>query len=276
VRRSLALAVAVALLPACALAHVGMDELEGRARADVAERPTSADAHLELARVLQEARQWDAALAAIEDAAARGGDPDVVGARKASVYLDAGFPRMAMIELDRVLARRPAAYDLLHERGRAWLALGDADAAARDFGTAIAKGSRPTPEQVLARRDALVSIGKKREALGALDEGMRRVGPVVSLTMPAIDLELELGRPEAALVRLDALARTGAPNPLWIARRGDILERAGRGRDARAEYAKALALLDARPQGRRARALDDLRQRLTTALAPDDRQGEMR
>jgi len=56
-----------------------------------------------------------------------------------------------------------------------------------------------------------------------------RVGHVVSLELPAIDLEMELGRPERALARIDALAKTGPPNPLWIARRGEILDKAGRG-----------------------------------------------
>jgi predicted Zn-dependent protease len=267
------LALLASLVPAVALAHAGLDELDARAKAEVAARPDSAEAHLGRALVLQEKGEWDAALATIEDAAARGADPDTVGARKAGVYLAAGFPRMAIVEIDRVLARRPAAYDLLHQRGRARLALGDAEGAARDFGEAIAKGSRPTPEQVLARRDALLALGRKREALAALDEGMARVGHVVSLTMPAVDLELELGRPDAALARLDALARTGPPNPLWIARRGEVLARAGREKDAHAEYAKALALLDARPPGRRAKPLDDLRRRLTTALAATDRKG---
>jgi tetratricopeptide (TPR) repeat protein len=275
VRWRIGLAVVVSFVPAPALAHVGLDELDARSRDAIAARPKSPDAYLDHARILQAKREWDASLAAIEEAASRGADPDVVGARKASVYLDAGFPRMAKLELDRVLARRPAAYDLLHERGRAWLALGDAEAAAKDFGEAIAKGSRPTPEQVLARRDALLSLGKKRDALRALDEGIARVGPVVSLVLPAIDLELDVGKPDAALARLDALARGGNPNPLWIARRGEILEKAGRDADARAEYAKALALLDARPPSRRGKPLEELRQKLMTALAKTDRRGNM-
>ena len=159
--------------------------------------------------------------------------------------------------------------------GRAWLALGETEAAAKDFGDAIAKGTRPTPEQVLEHRDALLSLGKKQDALRALDEGMTRVGPVVSLVLPAIDLELDLGRSDAALARLDALAGGANPNPTWIARRGEILEQAGRSADARAEYAKALALLDARPPGRRGKPLEDLRQRLVTALAKTDRRGDM-
>lgn len=257
-----------------ATAHVGLDELDARSAAVVAARPDDASAHLERARVLQLEHQWDAALVALESAAARGADVDVVGGIRAAVYLDAGFPRMAKLEVDRVLARRPDAAELLVVRASAWVALGNPEAAAADYGEAIAKGPMPTPELVLARRDVLVGLGKRADAVQALDDGMARVGHVVSLEMPAVDLEVELGRYDAALVRLDRLARTtSVPNPLWIARRGDVLVRAGRATEARAEYAKALELIDARA-ARRAQPFEDLKRRLETALASTDHKGE--
>jgi tetratricopeptide (TPR) repeat protein len=260
---------------AVAWAHVGMDELDVRSAAAVATHPDDATAHLERARVLQMKREWDATLAELEEAAARGADPDTVGAVRAGVYLDAGFPRMAKLEVDRVLARRPERTELLAVRARAWLALGNGESAAADFGDAIAKGPLPTPELVIARRDVLVALGRRADAVRALDEGMARVGHVVSLELPAIDLEVELDRWGAALARLDGLMRTTpVPNPLWIARRGEILERAGRASDARAEYEKALALIAARPAARRTQPFDDLKRRLETALASTDHRGD--
>jgi predicted Zn-dependent protease len=192
------------------------------------------------------------------------------------VYLDAGFPRMARLEVERVLARRPQAYDLLFLRGRTSLALGDAEAAAQDFGEAIAKASRATPAQVLARRDVLLSLGRKEAALQALDDGMVRVGRVVTLTLPAIELELELGRYDAALDRLDALARTTPPNPFLVVRRAEILEHAGRRADARREYERALTLVEARPPARWGKSHQELHQRLVTTLAATARKGKPR
>src|SRR4029079_5293655 len=125
-------------------------------------------------------------------------------------------------------------------RGRAWLAIGNPEAAASDFGEAIAKGPLPSPEQVLMHRDALVGLGRKDDALRALDTGIARIGHVVTLEMPAIDLELELGQPDRALARMDALEKTGPPNPLWLARGGEIPEFAGRGAGARADCNTAL------------------------------------
>jgi predicted Zn-dependent protease len=274
VRRLVALCAPLVLVPSFAFAHAGIEVLDEATRTELAKHPDSADAHLARARVLQMKGEWDGALEALEVAAARGADPDVVGEQRAAVYLDAKFPRMAKVELDRVLARRPDAYVLLFERGRAWLAIGDADAAARDFGEAIAKGPRPTPEQVIARRDALLSVGKKAEAIQALDDGMARIGHVVSLELPAIDLEVELGRYDAALARLDRLSAAGRPNPLWQAQRADILTQAGRKAEARTEYVNTLALIDARPPMRRGKQLDELRQRVETALASTDHRGD--
>jgi tetratricopeptide (TPR) repeat protein len=269
----LAFGLALGLAPAPAFAHAGLDELDAATREELSKRPDDPQVHLERARVLQMKGAWDAALEQVEAAAAHGGDPDVLGHVRASIYLDAGLPREAKLELDRVLARRPEAAGLLYERGRAWLAIGDPEAAARDFGDAIAKGPRPTPEQVITHRDALLHLGKKEEALRALDAGMTRVGRVVSLELPAVDLEVELGRFDDALARLDRLAAAGPPNPLWIARRGEVLEKAGRARDARAEYAKALALIDARAAARRGSRLADLKRRLQTALASANPRG---
>ena len=266
-------ALVLALAPALAFAHAGVEVLDEATRTEVAKHPESAPAHLQRARVLQMKGEWDAALEEAEEAAAHGADPDAIAQTKGAIYLEAGFPRMAKVEIDRVIARRPDAWGLVFERGRAWLAIGNAEAAARDFGAAIAKGPNPTPEQVLAQRDALLSLGKKADALRALDAGMTRVGRVVTLVMPAVDIEIELGRYEAALARLDELAKTAPPNPIWMARRGDVLEKAGRPAEARAEYAKALQLIDARSVARRGKPFDDLKRRLETDLASADQRG---
>jgi tetratricopeptide (TPR) repeat protein len=106
----------------------------------------------------------------------------------------------------------------------------------------------------MAQRDGLLSLGRRREALGALDAGQARIGPAVSLELAAVDLEVELGSYTAALTRLDRLLGRSAVSPAWVARRGEVLERAGQPAAARAEYARALALIDAREARRPATA----------------------
>jgi predicted Zn-dependent protease len=172
-RQRIAVAAVVLLgagAPGVARAHPGLHELSRAASAEVARHPQDPEAHLQRARVHQLAHEWDAAFAELEAAAARGADPVAVGAGRGEVHLGAGRPRMAKVEFDRVLARRPEAHGIRFERGRAWLALGRADRAAKDFGDAIARLPEPRPEHVIARRDALLSLGRKKEALRALEE----------------------------------------------------------------------------------------------------------
>jgi tetratricopeptide (TPR) repeat protein len=257
----------LAALPSIAAAHASVDELEREAAALTERRPADPDAHLQRARTLRLAGRWDAALAELETAAAWGADPDEVGATRGLVLLDAGRPRDALDELDRVLARRPDAHALLFERGRALLALGDRERAARELGRAIAGMAAPRPEHVMARRDVLVSLGRRAEAIAALDEGMRRVGRVASLQLAAIDLEVEIGRHDDALGRLDELLAKEGPNPAWMARRGEILARAGKGAEARADYQRALSLIASHSTSRRAGGFEQLERRLRSLLA---------
>jgi predicted RNA polymerase sigma factor len=85
---------------------------------------------------------------------------------------------------------------------------------------------------------------------------------------------MELGRHDAALARIDALAKTSAaPNPIWVARRGDILAKAGRREAARVEYARALDLIAQRAPARNGKPLADLKQKLETALASVEGKG---
>jgi Flp pilus assembly protein TadD len=264
---SFRIGVACAIVaPVMARAHVGVDELADHVHAEAARDPANPEGHLNRARVSEMRGDYDAAMAALDDATDVGADAAVVGAARGKLYLAAGFPRSAKRAFDRVLVMRPDAHGTRYDRGRAWLAIGDAQSATDDMSAAIAGLARPTPEQVLALKDAWLVLGKKAEALRALDDGMGRVGSVVSLQVPAIALEVELERWAGALTRVDDLARQAPADPTWPARRGDILEQAGRSAEARAAYAQALSLIRSRP-ARRARAFDDLKRRLETVLA---------
>jgi tetratricopeptide (TPR) repeat protein len=259
---------ALVIAPSAARAHLGVEELGDRLDAEIIRHPEQADLHLERARVYLLAQRVNDALAELDLAARQGADRDVVGTTRGEALLAAGDARAARAELDRVLRRNRDAYGTLFARGRVWLALGNPKHAADDFGRAIAGLKMPRPEHVIARRDALLSLGRRAAALRALDEGMARIGHVASLELAAIDLELDLGRDERALGRLERLLATTPANPVWVARRADILRRTGRMPEARAEYARALTMI----AGRRAPAFEDLRQHVETALAESARE----
>jgi len=260
------LVLVLAVAPALAHAHVGLDEIGRALDAELRRHPHDAETHVQRARAHLAAHEWDRALAQLARAAAAGADPAVVGTLRGEAHLGAGRPRRARRELDRVLARRPDAWGTLFLRGRAWIALGQPARAADDFGRAIARLEAPQPEQVLARRDALLALGRRADAVTALDEGIARIGPVATLELAAVDLEVALGRWDAALARLERLCAANPPNPAWLARRGDVLARAGRPAAAHAAWAEAVALIERRPAGRRA-AFADLHRQLVGRLA---------
>ena len=105
------------------------------------------------------------------------------------VFLDSGRPREAIKELDPLLGEGVERPMIRFVRGRAWMdAAGQPDRAASDFAIAVEQMKEPTPDHVLAWRDALLAAGRRDAALDALDRGMRRVGMVPSLELPAVDL----------------------------------------------------------------------------------------
>ncbi len=96
---------------------------------------------------------------------------------------------------------------------------------------------------------------------------MQRLGAIVTLDVMAIELELAALRYDHALARVDRLATQGGRPEAWLARRGQIMERAGRREEARAAYRAALTALDSVPPSRRrVRATVDLENQLLSAL----------
>jgi tetratricopeptide (TPR) repeat protein len=145
--------------------------------------------------------------------------------------------------------------------------LGQPMAAIDDYTHAIERSTEPLPEYYIDRARALASQGRTTLALRGLDEGIRKLGPIATLELMAIDLELANHHYDQALARLDKLATQGERPEIWLARRGDILERAERREEARAAYQAAwIAIESVPPSRRRVRATVDLENQLQSAL----------
>src|SRR6185503_15871944 len=110
---------------------------------------------------------------------------------------DADRAERALTYLDRFLERDPANEEARAERGRALVMLGAPLEASLDFTCAVQAAARrgdPPPEYYLDRAQAQAAAGGDHleEALSGLDEGIARLGPVVTLELAALDLELSL------------------------------------------------------------------------------------
>jgi predicted negative regulator of RcsB-dependent stress response len=104
--------------------------------------------------------------------------------------------------------------------------------------------------------------------LRGLDEGIDKLGPLVTLQLYAIELELRRRQWAGALSRLDLIAAQSERKEQWLARRGEILTLAGRHEQARAAFASALNAIDSLPpHARSLKATSALEQQVRAALA---------
>ena len=116
-------------------------------------------------------------------------------------------------------------------------------------------------------RSGATRRGQADEALRGIDEILARLGPVVTLQLTAIDIEVHRGDMDGALRRIDAAMTTTPRNEGWLELRGDILMCAGRAAEARQAYTAALEAMASLPPERRAtRAVADRERRLRMAL----------
>jgi tetratricopeptide (TPR) repeat protein len=257
------------LLPAPAAAHGDLHEQIAAMTRRIEQAPARADLYVRRGQLHRAHGEWDAALADYDQAARLDPELAVVDFLRGVALLDAGRPAAARAALDRFLARRPDHAEAHATRARAQVGLGHRLAASQDFSLAIALVPQPRPEYYIERAQALAAAGDAHldDALRGLDDGIDKLGPLVTLQLYAVDLELARERPAAALARLDRMLQRVGINPTWLVRRAEILERAGRPGEARAAYASSLAALDRLAPSRRAsKAMDDLTAKVRTAL----------
>ncbi len=240
-----------------AAAHEPVDASLARATSELERRGESVErllrrAELRLVRGDHDAAARDLARAsALDPADAR------VDLYRGRLRLEQGDPAAAAVALARYLARVP--HDAIGRtlRARALARLDRPLASAAEYSAALAEGPRTQLYYERAQVLAAAGPGHVAQALAGLDEARAGLGTIPSLELYAIDLELERGAWDEALARLARVAALAQSQGPWLARRGEILELAGRDAEARAAYAearKAFATLPAARRGTRASA----------------------
>ena len=228
-----------------------------------------AQMHLDRGELHRLHRNWRAAEADYAQAARYEPEFHTVQRARGHMLLDSGRPRQARAVLERFLRNRENDPEGLLLHAQAMLALGAGPQAVALLDRALASLSRPEPDHFIARADILASLGQPQllRAVEGLDAGIARLGPLVSLDTRAIEIELQLGRYENALRRVERQAAATIRKDLWQARRAEILDRAGRSEEARAARREALRSLAALPPPLRSRkATLDFEQQLLAAL----------
>jgi predicted Zn-dependent protease len=243
IRRLIPLAVAFAAIrmaahPETAEARAELDKL-------ITEFPKEAELYVRRAALRVEHEEWTFAETDLRRAQTlEPRSPRVIRGLGALNLARGWFPA-AKKYFDTALDLEPRNAETLVLRARANAALGETEAAEADYVAALRLLTSPSPDLYLAR--AALPVAPAR-ALAAIDEGLARIGPAAPLLERALALELTLGRTDAALQRLDALAATAERKETFLKRRGDILTGAGRAGEARAAYEAALVAIAALPE----------------------------
>ena len=174
------------------------------------------------------------------------------GFRLGRLELDAGNPITAARWLEAAVAERPHHIEANLLLARAWVGQGKPGKSIPCFNTAIHWSRQPRPEWFVERSKAVLAAAPDskeatRMALASLDEGLELVGPVPTLQLAAIELEVRLGRTDAAVKRVDAIREVSERKEQWWFRRGILLEEAGRRTEAATAFHSAVDAIERLP-----------------------------
>lgn len=220
---------------------------------EIAKAPASAELHLRRSQLYREHADFEASYADVEKALSLDPKLPTIDFIRGRLFLDWGWPLSARACLDRFLARQPKYVDALVLRARALSRLNQRRAAVVDYDLALKLSTEPGPDLFVERAQLLMTEEREQwaEAVRGLDDGLQRLGPLVTLQLFAIDAELKLKNYDGALARVDKVAERSPRKETWLARRGEILVQAGRSDEARRAYESALAALQSLPPTRR-------------------------
>jgi tetratricopeptide (TPR) repeat protein len=202
--------------------------------------------YLQRAEANWRAGRWQDALADVNRALSLDPERDEAVLLRARIHRERGAPLQALADLESFLKRHPDSTAALELSARSLRDAGELAESAAAYDVLLAQLREARPDHYIERASVVAAAGDLDEALRGLDAGISRLGPVASLQLAAVDLELRRRNSDAAVTRLDLLLQRSPRQAFWLARRAEILEQAGREEDARQTFESALAALPAR------------------------------
>ncbi len=172
---------------------------------------------------------------------------------RGELLLSQGRPGDAIEAIDLYLEIDPGNGKAWHIRAQGLALLGRKTEAIDAYDRLINLCRRPIPEYYIGRATLAAALGADHidEAVAGLEEGIARLGPVLTLNSLAIDFDMRIGKYDKALARLQLIETQYGRKEGLYARRGNILLAAGRLMEAGAEYSNAFAAIDELPPHRR-------------------------
>ena len=263
-----ALVLACCLIAALVLAHGDLHPRIIEITEQIKLSPTNALLYFQRAELYRIDGDFTNALADLNEVARLDRSLKRVDFLRGQVQLDANQPQAAIAPLNRYLADHPPDPEAYTARARVLAKLNRPAPAIEDYNQAIKLSSTPNPELFIERAAAWRALDKPEEAIRGLDEGIRRLGPIVTLQLPAVDAELALKHTDAALARIDTVMARLQRKESWLVRRAEILRDARREEEARTNYFAALEAINRLPSAHRGTRMTlELESRIRTALS---------
>jgi len=252
------------------LAHGDMHQQIVDVTKEIEKNPTNVvDLYVKRGELHRYHQDWDSAQADYDRALTLNPKLEIVDFVRGRMYLEANWLQSAKVALDRFLTRQTNHVDALITRARTLTRLDRRLEAAQDYTRAIGFMTESRPELYFERAQALAGEGAPylKEAIAGLDEGIAKLGPLITLQLCAIDIQVEHKDYAPAIARLDQIIAKAPRKETWFARKGDILVLAGKKKEAREAFRAALQAMDSLPPARRnVPAMLDLEQRLGDEL----------
>jgi predicted Zn-dependent protease len=227
----------------------GDDQLLIDALTEELAKTPEADLYIRRGELFRHHEEWKKAGADFEAAARLEPKLQVVDFFRARLLLESGEPAQARPFIDRYLTNVSTEAEGWFLRGDILGALGQHEAGALEYAEGIRRAPHPRPEHFLRRAKFLAAAPHADPArvLAAIDEGVEKLGPVISLLEYAIAIELERKNYEAALTRIAKAMEHSPRRETWLVRQGDVFLKAGRTAEAVSAYRAALAAIDELP-----------------------------
>jgi tetratricopeptide (TPR) repeat protein len=227
-RKSLIAVIFFAVMSSQAYAHGTHSSLMAKVDAQLAERPE--DGGLWYQRAVLEFEHEDFAAAAEDFAKAEKFAPGEYAVLwwQGRIFDATGKTNEAKAAMDLYLAKKPDHWGALATRARVLTKLGTAEAALADFRASLANCPDAQPDLVQEVAQAFASHGRVDEAVGFLENGLKRIGQVPSLQLKLLEIEVQAGRYDSALSRIGGFQSGAARSEPWMEKRAIILAQAGK------------------------------------------------
>jgi tetratricopeptide (TPR) repeat protein len=241
----------VGLAPAVYAPEDDVAEAMEAINAQIQTKPKDPQAYLQRSHLFVVSKKFDQAIADLDQANRLQTLPQL-DREKAAVYLAAGWHETGLEYINRFLAKNTADTQGLLLRARFNTKLGRMADAGRDYEAALQQ-MPPSLELYLEHARALTTEDGTHLplALRTLEQGIKRLGSIVTLETAALEIELRQRNYNAAITRVDRLIDRMPTKHTWLAKRGDIFVQAGKVAEARKSYQDALAAISKLPPRQR-------------------------